>query len=465
MAPGERGDFRALPSVDRVAGELGGSAAPEQLVIGAARRAIDLARDSIRGGEPAPSFDDVVAEARALLEAEGRGALRRVINATGVIIHTNLGRVPLGRRQLDAIEAVAATYSNLEYDVSSGSRGDRYSHAARALTALTGAEAAVVVNNNAAAVLLVLAALGAGQEVIISRGELVEIGGAFRIPDVMEISGAHLVEVGTTNRTHLADYERAISDSTGVILKVHPSNYRMVGFTAEVRPRELARLAHGRKLWFVHDVGSGLIGRGVDDAAEWLSGEPSIEQALAEGADVVTFSGDKLFGGPQAGIVAGRRRAIEKVSRHPLMRALRPDKMTLAAVEATALAYLDGEAPGLPLWTMALAPTDELRARAERIAAALGERGRSVGIKAEAVASAAVAGGGSLPGAELRSWAVTLAHPERSTDEIARSLRYAEIPVVGRIEDDRLLLDVRTIMPADDDLVIELAAGALGAGA
>jgi L-seryl-tRNA(Ser) seleniumtransferase len=470
--------FRALPSVDRVVAALkernldhngpdpnGPDPIGRQntLMTAAARRAIDRARDQVRAGEAPPPFEAVVADARALFESDRQDSLRRVVNATGVIVHTNLGRVPLGRGQLDAIEAAATSYSNLEYDVAAGTRGSRYTHAAAALAKLTGAESAVVVNNNAAAVLLVLAALAGGKDVIASRGELVEIGGEFRIPDVMGISGARLVEVGTTNRTHIADYERAITDRTAVILKVHQSNYRMVGFTADVSPRELAKLAHGRKLWFVHDVGSGLVM--PDRPAPWLGDEPTVEDSIAEGADVVTFSGDKLFGGPQAGIVVGRSRAIQKVSTHPLLRALRPDKMTLAAVAATALAYLEGEAGELPLWSMALAPLDGLERRASRMAERIVERGKGAGISAEAISSVAVSGGGSLPGTEIESWAVTIAHPAKSAAEIDRALRSARSPVIARVEDDRVILDVRTIRPDEDELVAELVAGALGAPA
>jgi L-seryl-tRNA(Ser) seleniumtransferase len=382
----------------------------------------------------------------------------KVLNGTGTIIHTNLGRAPLGAEQIAAVTRIARGYSNLEYDLTAGGRGSRHAHARRLLTTLTGAEAAVVVNNNAAAVLIVLAALSAGREVIISRGELIEIGGEFRIPDVMAASGATLVEVGTTNRTHLGDYERAISERTAAILKVHPSNYRMVGFTASVPSRELARLAHGRKLWFLHDVGSGLVSPGTN--APWLADEPAVEECIAEGADVVTFSGDKLFGGPQSGVVAGRADAVETVARHPLMRAVRPDKMTLAALEATAAAYLEGRAGDLPVWSMALAAPDELRGRAESIAASVSARAGDV--KAEAVAVTSMTGGGSLPGTELGSWAVAVAHAERSTAEVARALRFARTPVIARVEDDRALLDVRTIDPEDDELLADLLVDVLG---
>jgi L-seryl-tRNA(Ser) seleniumtransferase len=330
------------------------------------------------------------------------------------------------------------------------------------LTALTGAESALVVNNNAAAVLVALAALARDKEVIISRGELIEIGGEFRIPDVMAASGATLVEVGTTNRTHLVDYERAITERTAIILKVHPSNYRMVGFTATVPARDLARLAHGRKLWIMHDVGSGLLTPGP--GAEWLSDEPLVEDCIAEGADVVTFSGDKLLGGPQAGVILGRKTALDTIARSPLMRAVRPDKMTLAALEATVAAYIEGRARELPLWAMALAPSDALQERAETIASAVRDRAERV-VKAEATAVASVTGGGSLPGTELGSWAVTISHSEKSAAEIGRALRYARVPVIARVEEDRVIIDVRTIAPEDDELLTELVAGALSAPA
>ena len=449
--------FRALPAIDKVAAALD-TAAPSAAA-GAARRAVDEARERIRAGEPAPSFEAVVDAARTVLAEQDRGRIQRVINATGVLVHTNLGRVPLGEDQLAAVAGVAAGYSNLEYELAGGRRGSRYVHARRALATLTGAEAALVVNNNAAAVLLTLAALAPGREVVISRGELVEIGGEFRIPDVMAISGAKLVEVGTTNRTHLADYERAITERTAVILKVHPSNYRMIGFTAAVPARDLARLARGRKLWFVHDVGSGLVA--PEPGTEWLAGEPVVEQSLAEGADVVTFSGDKLFGGPQAGIVVGREAALEKIGRHPLLRALRPDKMTFAALEATAAAYLEGRARALPLWRMALTPAAELETRAVAAAARLRERVESSGTKVEAVPAIAVTGGGSLPGAELDSWAISVSDSERSAAEIGRALRFATTPVVCRIEADVVLLDLRTVAPEDDDLLVETISAAL----
>ena len=316
------------------------------------------------------------------------------------------------------------------------------------IASVTGAESALVVNNNAAAVLVVLAALCSGREVIVSRGELIEIGGEFRVPEVMAASGARLVEVGTTNRTHIADYERAISYETAAILKVHPSNYRLVGFTAAVEAHDLARLAKGRKVAFLHDLGSGLVR--APAGAPWAATEPVVSAAVGEGADVVTFSGDKLLGGPQAGVIAGRRALINKIAKHPLMRAVRVDKMTLAALEATMAMYLEGGADELPLWQMATFPLDALEARARRLAAQVPEHG---GLVAEAVPSRSVTGGGSLPGTEIDSWAIALSATGRSADELARSLRRATPPVIARIEDDRLLLDLRTVPPTQDEAV------------
>lgn len=439
--------FRSLPAVDRVVDALGGSG---PAITGAARRAIDLARERIRAGAHTPSLEEIVESARGLLAQQDRMLLKPVINATGVLLHTNLGRVPLGRRQLDAIIEIASGYSNLEYDLGAGRRGTRYSHARRSIAELTGAESALVVNNNAAAVLVTLAALCAGREVIISRGELIEIGGEFRIPDVMEVSGARLVEVGTTNRTHIGDYEKAITPDTAAVLKVHPSNYRVVGFTASVPGRDLARLTRGRGVFFIHDLGSGLIEAPGEPA--WARAEPAVGLALEEGADLVTFSGDKLLGGPQAGVIAGRAELIEKIERHPLMRALRVDKMTLAALQATLEAYLQGEAHELPLWQMALASSEELEARARALAARLDGHGS---LKAEATASEALTGGGSLPGAAVSSWAVWVTHPEKSPDELARSLRYSGTPVVARVEEDRLIFDLRTVAPNQDHLLVE----------
>jgi L-seryl-tRNA(Ser) seleniumtransferase len=448
--------LRALPGVDRVVNALG-SEAPAPLVASAARRAVDDARARALRGEAVPDFDDIVASARTILSEPDAALLRSVINATGVLIHTNLGRVPLGDRQLDAVRDIAGGYSDLEYDLRLGGRGSRYAHARALITALTGADSALVVNNNAAAVLLVLSALCAGREVIVSRGELIEIGGEFRMPDVMSASGARLKEVGTTNRTHLADYERAITPDTSAIMKVHPSNYRMVGFTAEVQGRELARLARGRGVLFINDLGSGLV---VDSYIPSLRSEPLAANAVSDGADVITFSGDKLLGGPQAGIIAGRPDLITKLSKHPLMRALRVDKMTLAALEATLTAYLNDEAGELPLWRMLAASSDELRARARSIA----EVAIDADAKAEVVPVESVTGGGSAPGTGLPSWGVAISHPERGPDEIDAALRAGSPPVICRIENDIVLLDMRTVAAGDDDALGRAVARALTEG-
>ncbi|MDP9223840.1 MAG: L-seryl-tRNA(Sec) selenium transferase [Actinomycetota bacterium] len=439
--------LRELPAVDRVAHVLD-PAAPQDIRVAAARRAIDEARDAIRAGEVVPSFEDVITRAQGVLAAGDRSLLQHVINATGVLIHTNLGRVPLGSEQLDAVVRISAGYSNLEYELNLGRRGSRHLHTRGLIASLTGAESGLVVNNNAAAVLVVLAGLCSGREVIVSRGELIEIGGEFRVPEVMAASGTHLVEVGTTNRTHLADYERAISPRTAAIMKVHPSNYQLVGFTAVVKTRELALLARGRGVALLHDLGSGLVEAPLQ--VSWAAGEPEVRSAIADGADIVTFSGDKLLGGPQAGVIAGREDLIGQIAKHPLMRAVRVDKMSLAALEATLGMYARGEARRLPLWKMATAPLEDLEARAGTLAARLRRGGNPT---AEASTCVSVTGGGSLPGAEIASWGVTLTHPDRSTSELERALRHLKPPVICRIEEERLVLDLRTVAPDEDDLL------------
>jgi L-seryl-tRNA(Ser) seleniumtransferase len=457
---GDSGDLnerlRRIPAVDRVIAALDDASSP--IVTAAARRAVEEVRAKVRAGSATPSFDEVVGTARRFLEGHRRVLLRPVINATGVLIHTNLGRVPLGDTQRAAVDLISGTYSNLEYDLEIGKRGSRYTHARSLLTALTGAESALVVNNNAAAVLLVLSVLCRDRDVLISRGELIEIGGEFRMPDVMAQSGARLIEVGTTNRTHLVDYERAITQETAAILKVHPSNYRITGFSATPHQRDVARLARGRGLLFLYDLGSGLVAAPRDLA--WVRAEPLVGDALAD-ADVVMFSGDKLLGGPQAGVILGRPGLIEKLSKHPLARPLRVDKMTLAALEATVEAYLEGRADELPLWQMLLAPLEELHDRAETLARRT--RDADERIKAEAVAVGAVTGGGSLPGTEMSSWAVALSHAEKSAKEIEGALRRCNPPIIGRIDDDRILLDLRTVPRNADDVLADSLRVVLGA--
>src|SRR5262249_24001995 len=356
----------------------------------------------------------------AELEAVRGARLRRVINATGVIVHTNLGRAPLAPDALEQVRAVAGSYSNLEYDLREGGRGSRQDHVAPILRRLTGAEAALVVNHNAAAVLLALAALAEGREVLVSRGELIEIGDGFRIPDVLTRSGARLREVGTTNRTRAADYERAVGPETALLLRVHQSNFRVVGFTEQPRLEELVRIGRARGIPVVDDLGSGVL---VE-----LEGEPSARDALRAGADLVCFSGDKLLGGPQAGIVVGRADLVEKLRRHPPQRALRADKLTLAALEATVSLYLDPQRPGreIPVLRMLGQPREAVRARAERLAELVG---------GEVEQTVGRVGGGALPLAELPSFACAV------EEKLAAPLREGEPTVIGILRDGRLLLD------------------------
>jgi L-seryl-tRNA(Ser) seleniumtransferase len=456
---------RRLPAVHRVmaAEPLAGAAHRwgAEAVAEAAAEAVQEVRDALAQGRDVPpeALQPAELARRALsrLQERSRPSLRRVINATGVVLHTNLGRAVLAEAARAAVQQAAATYTNLEVDLETGERGSRYQHVAERIRRLTGAEAALVVNNNAAAVLLVLAALAAGRSVVVSRGELVEIGGSFRIPDVMAQSGARLVEVGTTNRTRAADYRAAVGPDTAALLKVHRSNFRLVGFVAEATLEELVALGRETSLPVVYDLGSGTL---VDLEPFGLPGEPTVQSAVAAGADVVTFSGDKLLGGPQAGIICGRAAWVERCRRHPLNRALRVDKLTLAALEATLRCY---ERPGealraVPTLAMLARPSEELRVAAERLAAAAAAAlaGRA---EVSVLGGASQAGGGSLPAVELPTWLVAVGPTRRSAAEALARLRTGEPPVVARVQGDRLLLDPRTLLPGDDeDLVAALAA-------
>jgi L-seryl-tRNA(Ser) seleniumtransferase len=422
-------ELRDLPSVDRLLADEVLASAPRALATAAAREALERARDAIRAGdEPG----DVLALARDLLARLTAPSLRRVINATGVIVHTNLGRAPLAATAIERVTEVGAGYSDLELDLESGSRGSRQDHVAGLLRQLTGAEAALVVNNNAAGVLLALAALAEGREVVVSRGELVEIGDGFRIPDVLARSGARMVEVGTTNRTRAADYERAIGPETGALLRVHQSNYRIVGFTAAVSTEELARIAQRAGLPLVDDLGSGSL---LD-----VGDEPTVAASLAAGADLVCFSGDKLLGGPQAGVVVGRAELVERLRRHPLQRALRADKLTLAALEGTLGLLADPETARreIPVLRMLHEPVESVRERAERLAGLIG---------GEVEETVARVGGGALPLAELPSAGCAI------EEDVATLLRLGEPPVVGIVRDGRLLLDARTLTDPEVDEV------------
>ena len=448
--------LRDLPSVDRLlrapgADELAATFG-RALATDALRAVVDEARASLLSGAngdgDVPPDYELVSAARERLAAFLAPTLRPVINATGIIIHTNLGRAPISAEALAAAVEAAAGYSTLEYDLGEGRRGSRAIHAERLLTQLTGAEAALVVNNNAAAVLLMLAALCPGREVIISRGQLVEIGGGFRIPDVLAQSGARLVEVGTTNRTRARDYERAITPDTVAILIVHHSNYKIIGFSEEPETAELAALARDYGLMLLHDQGSGAL---IDTAAWGLAPEPTVIDGLRAGCDVVAFSGDKLLGGPQAGILAGRAGLIDRAKRHPLARAVRADKLALAALSATLTPYLTGHTDAIPVWRMIARPLDEIAAEAE----AWAERLRGRGIMATTAPDESFVGGGSLPGESLPTRVVVVDPGAMSAGELAARLRAEPLPVIGRIHDGRLRLDPRTVLPGQEEGLLE----------
>jgi len=437
-----------LPGVDQVLTALSGL--PHELLVACARDAIAAAREQMsREEQPgdAVSAEAVVADARRRVELLQGRLLRPVVNATGVIVHTNLGRAPVGDDALAAAQAIGRGYSNLEYRMDDGGRGSRHEHAGSLLARACGAEAGLVVNNNAAAVLLSLAALARGREVVVSRGELVEIGGGFRVPEIMAESGCRLVEVGTTNRTRRSDYAAAVGPDTALVLKVHASNYRMVGFVESTPVAELTALGSPVMV----DAGSGLLDETTPWLARrpaWLRDEPGIRQAVEAGAALVTFSGDKLLGGPQAGVVVGRAGLVAALAAHPLARAVRADKLTLAGLQAVAFSYLSGDATTIPLWRMATAPLDGLRARADEIAAGVPA--------AKVVDTEAVAGGGSLPGLTIPSAGVAVEVPAP-----ARALAHLrEHDVVARIEDDAVVCDLRTVDPDDDERVARALAAA-----
>jgi L-seryl-tRNA(Ser) seleniumtransferase len=473
--------LRSLPSIERLlAGEVA-----ERLSAELTRdRVRDLLRDiadEIRaelsedrgqksevGGQKSEAKSSVLSPQSLTTEIERRlearvarlaaGSLRRVINATGVIIHTNLGRAPLAQAAIDALADVGSHYSNLEYDLESGTRGHRESHCQELLARLAGSEAAVVANNNAAAVMLVLNTLAEGGEVIVSRGELIEIGGSFRIPDVREKSGARLREVGTTNRTRIADYERAINERTKLILRVHPSNYRIIGFTERASVHEIAELARRAGIPSFEDLGSGCL---IDLSPYGVGGEPVVGESLKAGISVVSFSGDKLLGGPQAGIIAGSREIIGRVRKNPLMRALRVDKMTYAAIEATLRLYERGAAESeVPVIRAIAASRDEIEERAASFARSVGAR-PSGRFKASCENGESVIGGGSAPEVKLPTVLVALEHSDLSAASTEERLRRHAVPIITRTERDRVLIDLRTVA-ADEEAIILDALAAIG---
>ena len=446
--------LRKIPKVDELltlAEETGRMAAMTDIIPPAAvRDAIRDELEALRGNILAGDLTELP-EKKAILDAactraygEQRSSLRRVVNGTGVVLHTNLGRSLLSWQAVSAVEEVARNYSTLEYDVDSGSRGSRHDHIDNLLASVTGAEAAMVVNNNAAAVLLILSAMGRGGEVITSRGELVEIGGSFRIPEIMTQCGCTLREVGTTNKTHLFDYEDAIGPETKALLRVHTSNYRIVGFSERPGLAELVELGRKHDLPVIEDLGSGSL---VDLTAFGIHGEPTVQQSVKAGVDVISFSGDKLLGGPQAGLILGKRAYIEKLKRHPLARALRVDKMTIAALRETLYAYQDPAWAkcNIPVLRMLGASGEELRGRAEKLRRAL----EGFGCAARVVETEGQVGGGSCPTQLLKSWAVAVDPGKLTADQLAEALRRPYPHIIGRISQGQYLLDVRTL--TDDD--------------
>lgn len=443
--------FRDIPSVEAVLSELRDNGSwPHALAVEAARTAIEHAREAVRAGEAAPDVAAISAEAGAILQELARPSLRRVVNATGVILQTNLGRAPLSERAMAAMEEAARDYTNLEFDVEGGSRGSRHEHVRDLLRRTTGADDGLAVNNNAAALLMALHVFAQGREVIVSRGEAVEIGGRFRIPDVLRESGARLVEVGTTNRTYVEDYANAITDETAAILRVHRSNFQVTGFTARPELGELATLAREHSILLLDDLGSGCL---VETADYGIEHEPTVRESLDGGAELTLFSGDKLLGGPQAGLIVGRGELVETLRRHPLARALRVDKLTIAALNATLMAYVAGtEREEIPVWSMLALEREQLEPRA-RVWAEAGE-GR-------VVESRSMIGGGSAPGAGRPTWCAALG-AERGAEWLAGALREADPAIIARVEAGETLLDPRTVAERDDGHVSATITALLG---
>lgn len=423
---------------------------PAQTVTQAVRQTLDdLRRDILNGSlEEIPAVQTLCERIVSDANRQAEPSLRKVINATGIILHTNLGRACISDRAAAAAADIARSYSTLEYNLEAGRRGTRYSHVEELLCRLTGAESALVVNNNAAAVLLILSDMAQGGQVITSRGELVEIGGSFRVPDIMEACGAELKEVGTTNKTHLWDYDRAITEKTRALMKVHTSNYRIVGFSETPTLAELVELGHSRGLPVIEDLGSGCL---VDLQQFGIYGEPTVQDSVRAGVDVVSFSGDKLLGGPQAGIIVGKKAIVDKLKKHPLTRAMRVDKMTLAALEATLRSYDAGLISEIPTIAMLSAGPELLRAKADALCALMTQ----AGVQAEVVPTEGQVGGGSVPTQMLRSFAVAVQPAGVNLDQLEINLRKTSPAVIGRINHDRFLLDVRTLREDDYAIIVK----------
>jgi L-seryl-tRNA(Ser) seleniumtransferase len=459
--------LRQLPAVDEIlrheALKVSLGSLPRPVVVEAVQGVLEEARSSLLAleegtlaEEAVPDAHQMAARAAERAAEEARPGLRRVVNATGVVLHTNLGRAPIAPSVSVHIREIGIHYSNLEFDLSTGQRGTRYAPLLKLLKTLTGAEDALVVNNNAAAVLLCLETLAAGREVIVSRGELIEIGGAFRMPDIMAKSGAVLREVGTTNRTHLKDYDGAIGPQTALLLKVHPSNYFIEGFTASVPAGELVALAREHSIPVMEDLGSGNF---IDWRPYGLPHEPTVPEVVASGVDLVTFSGDKLLGGPQAGIILGRAELISRLKSNPLTRALRVDKFTVAGLEATLGFYREPERAleAVPALRMLACPAEQLEARALALAERLRQEARGA-LHLDIRQEVAQVGGGALPAASLPTWVVALAAEGRSTGALEEAFRRLPTPVIGRIREDAFLLDTRTLLEGDEDLIVEAVA-------
>jgi len=447
-------NFRRLPSVDRLLSDeriqLLEETYSHPLMLQAVRQHLEQVRLHIAQGEPPPSFDQLIESICALVHSLAEPSLRPVVNATGVLLHTNLGRAPLSQEAIAAMERSAKGYTNLELDLDTGKRGSRQVHIESLLCQLAGAESAMVVNNNASAVLLALAALAKGKEVIVSRGQAVEIGGGFRIPDVMRQSGAKLVEVGTTNCTYLLDYEEAITPRTAALLRVHSSNFVVIGFTQAVALEELTQLGDRYDLPVLDDLGSGCL---LDTTRFGLDPEPMVQQSIAAGVGLALFSGDKLLGGPQAGIIVGKSQLVARLKRHPLARAVRIDKIRLAGLAVTLFHYLKGEAETkIPIWRMISTPVEEVERRAQKWCQLLGDA-------ASMVEGESVVGGGSLPGGTLPTRLVAIrgrgkGKRQARTMALAQRLRDQSPPVIGRIENDLLLLDPRSVLPEEEEALL-----------
>ena len=437
--------YRDLPSVETVLADLNDiiHTYDRSLIVDLVRGQLKTARELIKSGDPNIKGQDIADGVRDSVKSLTQPVPRQIINATGVVIHTNLGRSPLSEESIESVKQAAIGYSDLELDLSSGRRGSRQAHVQKLLTQLTGAEASLVVNNNASAILLGLTALAFGKSVVVSRGEAVEIGGGFRIPDVLLQSGASLVEVGTTNRTYISDYEKAINDDTGAFLKAHASNFRVEGFTAAVEPQELVALGTKRGIPVLHDVGSGCF---LNTEDYGMAHEPTPQESVRAGVGLTFFSGDKLLGGPQAGIVVGTRSLISILERHPLARAVRIDKLSLASLTMTLQHYLLNESEKkIPIWRMISASAEEIKDRANLLKEGLE-------VQSTVVESRSPIGGGSLPGETLPSWvlAIHCGDTAGGADRVLNNLRTCDKPVIGRIADEQVLLDPRTVLPEQD---------------